>query len=426
MRFSPAFSPRALARRIGPALVVVFGCWAGLGLAWAQAPASAPADTVRPELAKPLMAAQAALRADQFAEVLAKLKDTDAVSGKTPYEVYVIERTRAGGASGLADPGAAADGVEAAYLKMAATGKQSPAEALQFQASLARLHYRAAHYAKSADWSRRALQAGSTDPQLHELRLSALYLDKDYAAATTEIQADIQAGEAAGKPPTEERLQMLGSAWLQLKDMAGYAAVLEKLVALYPKPAYWADLIQRTARKPGFADRLWLDALRLQQQVGALTTAADVMDLAQSALDGGSPFEARLRLDQGFANGVLGVGDDAASQKRLREAAIRKAIEEDKSLAQGLGPSAAAKSGVAFVNVGLSQVFAGKVDKGLALIEQGLAKGNFKYPDEAWLRAGLAYVLAGQKDKAVQAFKHVEGSEGGADLARLWLLHLQR
>ena len=36
------------------------------------------------------------------------------------------------------------------------------------------------------------------------------------------------------------------------------------------------------------------------------------------------------------------------------------------------------------------------------------------------------YLAAGQKPKAVQAFKEVGGTDGPADLARLWLIVAQR
>jgi hypothetical protein len=36
---------------------------------------------------------------------------------------------------------------------------------------------------------------------------------------------------------------------------------------------------------------------------------------------------------------------------------------------------------------------------------------------------GVAYLWAGQKDKARQALKSVQGTDGAADLARLWVIH---
>lgn len=48
-----------------------------------------------------------------------------------------------------------------------------------------------------------------------------------------------------------------------------------------------------------------------------------------------------------------------------------------------------------------------------------------KRPDDARLHLGYAYLLAGQKAKAAQTFKAVQGTDGSADLARLWLLQMQ-
>src|SRR3546814_1074336 len=64
-------------------------------------------------------------------------------------------------------------------------------------------------------------------------------------------------------------------------DLAAYIAALEKLVAYYPKPNYWLDLITRTANKPGFSTRLTLDLYRLKKQTDTLTKANDSMEAAQ-------------------------------------------------------------------------------------------------------------------------------------------------
>ena len=65
---------------------------------------------------------------------------------------------------------------------------------------------------------------------------------------------------------------------------------------------------------------------------------------------------------------------------------------------------------------------AGRVDKGIALMEQGIAKGGLKRADDARLHLALAYLQSGSKDKAVEAFKSARSSDGVANLARLWLI----
>jgi hypothetical protein len=71
-------------------------------------------------------------------------------------------------------------------------------------------------------------------------------------------------------------------------------------------------------------------------------------------------------------------------------------------------------------------VAAGQFEKGIALMEQGIRKGGVRRPDDANLHLAIAYFAAGQKAKAILAFKAVQGADGAADLARLWLIHVRR
>jgi hypothetical protein len=65
----------------------------------------------------------------------------------------------------------------------------------------------------------------------------------------------------------------------------------------------------------------------------------------------------------------------------------------------------------------------GEADKGIELIQKGIAKGNLKHPEDAKLRLGLAQ-LQSPKTKAagVATLRSVKGNDGSADIARLWLI----
>jgi hypothetical protein len=66
----------------------------------------------------------------------------------------------------------------------------------------------------------------------------------------------------------------------------------------------------------------------------------------------------------------------------------------------------------------------GQTDRGVALIEQGIAKGGLKQPEDAKLRLGLAMLQSGKnKPKAVQTLRSVQGADGAADLGRLWAIY---
>ena len=197
---------------------------------------------------------------------------------------------------------------------------------------------------------------------------------------------------------------------------------LERLVALYPTPEYWTDLIYRVMKKPGFSDRLLLDYYRLQFQNGKIEDGSDFVDMAELALLAGLPVEAKTAIDAGYAANLLGTGKEATKHKQLRDRVNKQAADDIKSLDAGEAAAKNAKTGIGMVNIGYNYVINGQYDKGLALMEQGIAKGGLKSPEEAKLHLGMAYLKAGKRDKATETLKSVQGRDGSADFARLWLL----
>ena len=62
-------------------------------------------------------------------------------------------------------------------------------------------------------------------------------------------------------------------------------------------------------------------------------------------------------------------------------------------------------------------------EQGLAMIQKGIAKGQLKRPDEARLRLGMAQQLSPKnKASANQTLRSVKGTDGAAEVARLWTL----
>ena len=81
------------------------------------------------------------------------------------------------------------------------------------------------------------------------------------------------------------------------------------------------------------------------------------------------------------------------------------------------------REGDGLVRVGLSYVSLGEVDRGIELIQQGITKGNLKRAEDAKLRLGLAQLQSPKaKTAATQTLRSVKGTDGAADIARLWLI----
>jgi hypothetical protein len=378
------------------------------------------AQAVRPEIGKPLQAAQELIKAQKYKDALAKVREADAVGGKTAAESTLIERMRIAAASGAGD-------VETAAKSFEAIGAQvSAAERLRMIESLAGGYYRAQNYAKAMQWGQRYFKEGGTSASIRTLLIQSQYLSGDFAGAAKELTTEIQQAEKAGQPPGEDRLKLLVNATLKLNDTNGYVWALERLVTYYPKKDYWVDLLGRLQRKPNFSDRLALDTYRLSLATETLTKANDYMEMAQLAVQAGFPAEAKQVLDKGFAANVLGQGAEAERHKRLRDLVAKRLEEDKKNQAASIAEAQEAKDGTALVNAGMNLVFQGEKEKGLQLMQQGLSKGNLKRADDARLHYAIAHIVAGESGKAQATLKTVGGTDGTADLARLWALYAKR
>lgn len=390
------------------------------------AAASAPAGpTLRPEVARPLIAAQDALKAGKEApgakDALARVAEAEAVPNLTPFEAYNISRVKAVAAYGAGDPKLAL----ASFEQALASPHLPAAERLPITEVSCRIALQTNDMARAAVLLRSYREQGGSDPVLRRRWATLLLEQNDHAGALRESQELVQADEAAGRAPAELLLKVIAIAQNKLGNQAGYAEVLEKLVRHYPTLDYWADLSARVARKPGFADeRLRLDLYRLQRAVGLTLEADELADMAQRAQQAGLPAEAQKLMDEGFVGGLFGKGPQAAAHQKLREQATKAAAQDQRTLADSESAARAAKDGNALVNLGLAVAGTGANERALGLMEQGVAKGGLRRPDEAMLHLGLVQARLGRNEDALKSFAAVKGSDGTADLARLWALHL--
>lgn len=377
-------------------------------------------DAVRPEVGKPLQAAGELIRAQRYKEALAKVREADAAGARNANETFLIERMRIAAASGAGDTETAAKSFEAISSRVSA------AERLKMIESLAGAYYRAGKYGQAQQWGQRYFKEGGTSGAIRTLLIQSQYLSGDFQGAARELTTEIQQAERAGNAPGEDRLKLLVNAALKLNDTNTYVYALERLVTYYPKKEYWVDLLARLQRKPSFSDRLALDTYRLGLATGTISKPNDYMEMAQLALQAGFPAEARQVMDKGYEAKVLGQGAEAERHKRLQDLIAKKIEEEKAGRDAAIAEAQAAKDGTALVNVGMNLVFAGEKQKGLQLMQQGLAKGHLKREQDARLHYAVAQLMAGENGKVQATLKQVGGNDGTADLARLWALYAKR
>lgn len=369
---------------------------------------------LRPEVGKPLQQASEYLKSGRAKEALAKVREADAVPNKTPAEQLTVDRMRGAAASRAGDTSTAIKSFEATM----ASGKLNPAEQAQTAEQLAYLYSQVKEWNRTREWAQKAKQLGANGGELDKLLAYVNTQTGDYSAVARDAQAAVEAAEKAGRRPEEGDLLRLADALRRSGNNAGQAAVLEKLVSYYPKQEYWGIVLGRIQSKPGFSPRLTFDVMRLKRETKTLETAEDYVEMTQLALQNGQAAEAKAVIDEGFARGLVGKGAEAERQKRLQALATQKAADAAKDLAKSEAESSG--DGNALVRIGMAYVGLGQVEKGIALMQSGIAKGGLKHADEARLHLGIAYLRAGNKAKANETLRSVKGTDGTADLARLW------
>lgn len=377
---------------------------------------------MRPEVGKPLQAAQELIKGGRYKEALGKVREAEAAGARNANETYLIERMRLAAASGAGDAETAARSFEA----ISGSPRVAGPDKLRMIESIAGSFYRSQQYAKSMQWSQRYFREGGSSGAIRTMLIQSQYLSGDFAGASKELMVEVQGAERNGNAPAEDRLKLLLNAASKQGDNNAYVYAMEKLVTYYPRKEYWVDLLSRMQRKSGFSDRLSLDTYRLSLATGSMTAAADFMEMAQLALQADLAGEGRQVLDKGLANGALATGPQADRAKRLLALVDKKLAQDTASRAEDEKQALAAKGGDALVGLGLSQVYTGQAAKGVQLMQQGIAKGGLKRAEDAKLHLGIGQLVAGDKAKAQATFKTVQGADGTADLARLWALYAKR
>jgi hypothetical protein len=386
-------------------------------VAWAKQ----EAPKLSPEVGKPLQAAQELIKQKKYKEAAAKIEEAAAAPKKSPYEEFIIQEMGLNVYLGTQDYPKAIRALESTI----ASGQLDQADVQKRTLMLTQLYYQTKNYPKAIEYGNKVVAAGGGNEDLYTLLTQASYLQNDYPNCAKTARTAIANIEKNGKKPDENVFQL----WLvcenKSNNTAGYIEGLQKVVRAYPKREYWTDLITFTQRKQGFADRLTLDADRLMLATGGYTKPGDYMEMAQLALQQVLPGEARTVVEKGYQAKVLGEGSDVARQQRLRDLANKQAAEDQKTLPQTEKEAAAKPDGLPLFKVGEAYASYGQFDKGIPLMQQGLQKGIAKNSDDYKLKLGYWQIQAGQKGPALETLKGVKGSDGTADLARLWTIYLQ-
>jgi len=377
--------------------------------------------TGRPKLGKkvekPLGVSQKARDTKDWATMLEKAKEADAVPDeKSEFDKFWIHELEGVAYANLKQYPEAVKELDASYNSVCMPEEQKA----QRISLLMKLSYQSKDYPKAIEYGKKAWANGDTEDGIY--LGNAYYIQNDFENTRTVMRDVIKKLEASGKTPDEPSYRILQSACLQLKDNECIVEQIDKLVAHYPKPKYWTDLIDSLLRASK-SDRELINILRLADGVGSMGVGSQYIEMAQLAMSQGLPGEAQAILEKGAQKGAFTEARDKDHSSRLL-AEAKQAVTLDKSTLDKQDASAKAKpTGDSDVKLGAAYLSYGENDKAIEAIQRGVGKGGVKNPDEAGLLLGIAYMRANNKAEAAKAFQTVNKDPGMARIAKYWLMN---
>ena len=399
-----------------------------LGGAVAAAPAyakdkkeeAAPAPKYSPAVQKALIAAQAALKANDAAGAATQIAaakaaglttaDDKNATGSLEYQLYQINK----------DPALLSDGVDL----MISSGKAG-ANLSQLLSVQAQIAFQAKDYTKAANSSSEALKAGSTEASLVPIQVTSLSNLGRTAEALNALNAYIDKANAAGQQVPVEWFQRglaIGYTSKATTDAeairASTSEITRKWVAAYPTKQNWNDSLVTYLSQYKVPTDVQVDVFRLLRAAGALLSDGNYREYA-SNIYLRYPGETMSVLQEGGTKGVLNLtGKNEATD--LLGIVKAKTAADKASLPASDKTARTAADGKAALSTADAYVGYGMYPQAIDLYKVALSKGA----DAATvnLHMGWAMALSGDSAGAKTAFGQVTGIR--KPLADFWIVHL--
>jgi tetratricopeptide (TPR) repeat protein len=377
-------------------------------------------EQVSQKMGAPLQSAMSAAKNKQYDVALAKLKEAEAIPGKTAFEQYKIyeiyEFT-------YAQQKKYAE-LASVYEKMLQTPQfLPPGKAESLPKSIAQSYAAVQQHAKVIEFGSQWLKTHPTDTDMAAMLGQTYYATKDYKQCREIMTGLISHAEKSGTEPKEAWLQFAQTCSSALDDNDGVMSAYEKLVRYYPKVDWWSQYIKRMSRDER-SDTASFEWLRLKMDVGILKEPSEYMEFTQSAMiEFDSGVEAQRIAELGYSKQVLGTD---AKNKVRHDTLLEKAREASRDAKAKL-PSLVAQAeksstGEIDAQIGMTHYGSEQYDQAIKSLDTAIKKGGLKDVGTAKMTLGIAYLRKGQRDQARATFKSLAGDSQLAKAAAAWTL----
>ena len=375
---------------------------------------------VGPKVGKLLQDALTASKQKRNNEALAKLKEADAVSGKSSIEQLKIAEMYGYVYLQLRNYPAAA----AAYERTLNSGQLTPTQTNDRIKQIAQLSF-PKDVKKTIEYTTRWLKAtGSKDPDMYAMLGQAYQLGGNDKAAISATEIAVRNAQAAGKRPDENWLRILLKSYGNLNDTAALSRLTTALVTLYPTKENWQLLSSALRKQAQGDDRVALNVYRLMGELDLMDEPRLFTEWAIVSIQAGLPGEALKAMELGYARKVLGGANDSRGQRIMNDARTRLKAQQQ-ALSKLELAAAASPQGLAEMQLGEVLMSSGQTEKAMAAAKRALQKGGLADTDDAWMLIGRGQIAKKDGAEARKAFSRVKGKELSS-IARLWTIYASK
>lgn len=415
----------AIRSRFGVAAAAAILLMSAGGAAYAQAQGGCTGGgKISKQIAKPMDAAQKAIAAKKWQEVLNNVAEAEKTTGyiRSAFDQFYMNEFKAYAYLNMRREADAAREFENNLASPCMTDAKRP-ERLK---NLVGIYTNLRNYNKAIEIGNRALKL-TKDPEVMVAVAQAYYQSGNNKEAVR-MMNEVLEGTSR---PKENQLLLIQAACSKVGDNACVTRVFEKLVIHYPKTEYWQNLMV-AFRKTDTNDLQELNIMRLASHVNVMKNPDEYKEMAQLALEQKLAGEAQAILEQGFAKKVFVDQRQVDVNTRLLNLAKKEAAADKAALAKNEAAALAAATGDQLVQVGAQYLGFGDAAKAADLIAKGIAKGGIgksdpateaQKVDEANILLGIAYLRSNNKAAAAKAFNSVKRDPTMARIAKLWALN---
>ena len=385
---------------------------ASLLLAFAFALSTAHAQiTLSPELAKTVAAAQGLMAEGKNVEALSKLDDIKNVDAMPASERALVERLTTAAAFGAKRN----DRVIPSARYLALNSNLPPEDKGKFMEVLVGAYQGMKNNADLIQAARAYYGSGGQNPAIRLPLAQALAIEGQYQSALDELALKKKSDQEAGAKPSEAQLRVAIFANSKLKNDVGLIAALKDVLALYPKPDYWSDMVGALFRTRNLTKRQEMDIYRLMEQLGQLVDEEDYLEMMDTALKVGLPNDV-LRLAAQLEKGKTLTADTRAKLTTFKQRAQTAAADDEKF--KKIQP----KSGNEWAQLADLHASEGSFERALDLYANALKAGDLKYEQETKLHYAIALFKAGRVPQAQPILSTIAGPTPTptTQLSELW------